>query len=112
MTTPTIETQVLTLLNSLTQTQKGHVKVSQGTNEIAHRLLALLVLTGQEATQGPGDPGPGGLVQRLVDQVAALEETQERTAIQIVEAINAQTRLLTHLARELGLRPPNRSDAA
>lgn len=105
MTTPATETQLLTLLNSLTKTQLGHVKVSRETHSMAHRLLALLVLTGQESTQGPGAPGAGGLVQQLVDQVASLEEAQERIGTQIIEAINNQTQLLLQMAWELGLRP-------
>ena len=112
MEPPTIDAQLLTLLNSLLSGQKGHVKISRDTNDIAHSLRALLVLTGQDATPGPCNPGPGGLVQQLVDQLASLEEAQARNTAQILEAIKAQTRVLTHIARELGLRPLSHLDAA
>ena len=104
--------QLLELLNKIMAGQKSHTSLSRNTNEIAHRLKLLMALVETENQQGPGGETPQGLVQTLIDQIASMEEAQDRTAAMMLSEICHQTWMMEQIAQQLGVRVPPRSDSA
>lgn len=106
MTTPPDDEKHLTLISQVIEKQRDHMRMSRDTNSIAHALKVLLELVGEgERMEGPLHKTPGGLIQGLVDQIAALQESHDRHSEKMLAELIKQTRMLQAMEQALGLLP-------